>query len=68
MVAPIGILFGRISNFINSELYGKETDLFWAFKFISVDNINRHPSQIYEALFEGLILFLLLNIFLKNFI
>ncbi len=59
--APIGIFFGRISNFINSELYGRETDIFWSVKFILVDNLNRHPSQIYEAIFEGLILFIILN-------
>ena len=64
--SPIGIFFGRIANFINSELYGKETDIFWSVKFIKVDNINRHPSQIYEAIFEGLLLFLILNIFYKK--
>ena len=61
LTAPIGIFLGRISNFINSELYGRETDLLWSVKFVSVDNINRHPSQIYEAIFEGLILFIILN-------
>jgi phosphatidylglycerol:prolipoprotein diacylglycerol transferase len=61
--APIGIFLGRISNFINSELYGKETDIIWSVKFIQVDNLNRHPSQIYEAIFEGIILFILLNFF-----
>ena len=59
--APIGIFLGRISNFINSELYGRETDVFWSVKFILVDNLNRHPSQLYEAILEGLILFLILN-------
>jgi len=59
--SPIGIFFGRISNFINSELYGRETEVFWSVKFISIDNINRHPSQIYEAILEGLILFIILN-------
>ena len=59
--SPIGIFLGRISNFINSELYGRETDVFWAVKFVLVDNLTRHPSQIYEAIFEGLILFILLN-------
>ena len=60
IVAPIGIFFGRVANFINSELYGTETNLPWAVKFIQVDNISRHPSQLYEALFEGLILFIIL--------
>ena len=59
--APIGIFLGRISNFINSELYGRETDIIWSVKFIQVDNLNRHPSQIYEAIFEGVVLFILLN-------
>lgn len=58
--APIGIFLGRIANFINSELYGRETSVPWGVKFLSIDNISRHPSQIYEAIFEGLILFLLL--------
>ena len=66
LAAPIGIFFGRIANFINSELYGRETDVFWSVKFIVIDNISRHPSQIYEAIFEGLILFFLLNHFAKK--
>ena len=63
IVAPIGIFFGRISNFINSELYGAETSVPWAVKFIQIDNLYRHPSQLYEATFEGFILFLILLIF-----
>jgi len=63
IVAPIGIFFGRISNFINSELYGTETNLPWAVKFIQIDDLYRHPSQIYEATFEGLILFLIMIYF-----
>ena len=61
IVAPIGIFLGRISNFINSELYGKESDIFWSVKFLAVDEVYRHPSQIYEAIFEGIVLFLILN-------
>ena len=64
--SPIGIFFGRIANFINSELYGRETEIFWSVKFIKIDNLNRHPSQIYEAIFEGLLLFLILNILYKK--
>ena len=60
LVAPIGIFFGRIANFINSELYGIETNLPWAVQFIQIDNLYRHPSQLYEAFFEGIILFLIL--------
>ena len=66
LVAPIGLFLGRIANFINSELYGRETDVFWSVKFVAIDNISRHPSQIYEAIFEGLILFFLLNHFAKK--
>ncbi len=64
--APIGIFFGRIANFINSELIGRATDLPWSVQFILIDNIKRHPSQLYEALFEGIILFLLLRHFFKR--
>ena len=67
IVAPVGIFFGRIANFINSELYGIETSVPWAVKFIQIDNLYRHPSQIYEAILEGLILFLILIfIYLKK--
>ena len=65
IVAPIGIFFGRIANFINSELYGVETDMPWGVKFIQIDNLYRHPSQLYEAFFEGLILFFIL-IYFRN--
>ena len=65
IVAPIGIFFGRVANFINSELYGVETNLPWAVKFIRVDNLFRHPSQLYEAFFEGIILFMIL-IYFRN--
>ena len=65
IVAPIGIFFGRVANFINSELYGTETNMPWAVKFIQVDDLYRHPSQLYEAFFEGLILFLIL-IYFRN--
>ena len=63
LVAPIGIFFGRISNFINSELYGRVTEIPWGIKFIQVDNLYRHPSQLYEAFFEGLVLFMILLYF-----
>ncbi len=68
MSAPIGIFLGRISNFINSELYGRKSEIFWSVKFEKVDNFFRHPSQIYEALFEGLILFILLNVLFKKYL
>ena len=65
MVAPIGIFFGRVANFLNSELYGTETNLPWAVKFIQIDDLYRHPSQLYEAFFEGIMLFLIL-IYFRN--
>jgi phosphatidylglycerol---prolipoprotein diacylglyceryl transferase len=64
--APFGIFFGRIANFINSELYGRETDVPWAVQFVLIDSVNRHPSQLYEAFLEGVILFFILNYFLKK--
>ena len=64
--APIGIFFGRIANFINSELIGRATDLPWSVQFVLIDSIERHPSQLYEAFFEGIILFFLLWYFFKK--
>ena len=66
LVAPIGIFFGRLANFINSELYGKTTEVLWSVTFIKVDNLPRHPSQLYEAVLEGTILFLILMYFRKK--
>jgi phosphatidylglycerol---prolipoprotein diacylglyceryl transferase len=69
LVAPIGIFFGRIANFINSELYGKTTNVPWSVIFTKVDNLARHPSQLYEAFLEGVILFLILIYFRqKNYL
>ncbi len=66
-VAPIGIFFGRIANFINSELVGKTTNVLWGVIFPKIDNSLRHPSQLYEAFLEGLILFLILSfVFLRK--
>tara|TARA_A100000164_G_scaffold357160_1_gene367498 strand:+ start:633 stop:1412 length:780 start_codon:yes stop_codon:yes gene_type:complete len=65
LVSPVGIFFGRIANFINSELYGYETSVPWAVQFIQIDDLYRHPSQLYEAVLEGIILFILL-IFFRN--
>ena len=66
--APIGIFLGRIANFINSELYGRKSDFFLSVIFEKIDNVPRHPSQIYEAFFEGVILFILLNFIFKRFL
>jgi len=63
--APIGIFLGRIANFINGELYGKKTFSDYGVIFPKIDMEPRHPSQLYEAILEGLILFFLLNITLK---
>ena len=68
LASPIGIFFGRIANFINSELYGSSTNVPWAVTFIQIDSIPRHPSQLYEALLEGLILFLILIYFKNKFL
>ena len=67
IVAPIGLFLGRISNFINTELYGRVTDFPFAFIYPLIDNNPRHPSQLYEAFFEGAVLFIILYlIFIKN--
>jgi phosphatidylglycerol---prolipoprotein diacylglyceryl transferase len=66
IVAPIGIFFGRVANFINSELYGITTNIPWSVKFLLVDDLNRHPSQLYEAFLEGIILFLILRYFVSR--
>lgn len=57
---PIGLFFGRVANFINGELWGKPTDAPWAMVFPHADAQPRHPSQLYEALLEGLVLFVIL--------
>jgi len=56
LVVPIGLFFGRLSNFINGELYGRVTDVPWAMVFPNSDAQPRHPSQLYEAGLEGLLL------------
>jgi len=62
IVTPIGLFLGRIANFINAELYGRKTDVPWGVIFPNTDGIPRHPSQLYEATLEGLILFAILFI------
>ena len=66
LVAPVGIFFGRLANFINSELYGTVSSAPWSVIFIKVDNLSRHPSQLYEAILEGVILFLILMYFINK--
>ncbi|SVA85725.1 uncharacterized protein METZ01_LOCUS138579 [marine metagenome] len=60
IVAPIGLFFGRIANFINNELYGKITNFPFAMIYPEIDLQPRHPSQLYEAFLEGIILFVIL--------
>lgn len=63
---PPGLGAGRIGNFINGELWGRPTDLPWGMVFPHVDDIARHPSQLYQAALEGVVLFLVLWLFSKR--
>lgn len=66
-VVPIGLFFGRLGNFINGELWGKVTDLPWGVVFPTIgDSLPHHPSQIYEAISEGLILFVIVNCYARK--
>ena len=60
--APLGLFFGRWANFINNELWGKVTNGKWGVIFRDATNLPRHPSQLYDALLEGLVLFIVLNL------
>jgi len=60
--APIGLFFGRIANFINSELWGRPTDVSWGVIFPNGGPLPRHPSQLYEAVLEGILLFIFLRV------
>lgn len=66
VVTPIGLFFGRLANFINAELYGRVSDVPWAMVFPGGGPAPRHPSQLYEAALEGLVLFLLLHLMLTR--
>lgn len=61
LYAPIGIFLGRLANFVNDELWGRPASVPWAVKFPSGGFVPRHPSQIYEALTEGVLMFVVLN-------
>lgn len=65
-VAPVGLFLGRIANFINDELWGRPTDVPWAVMFPSGGGIPRHPSQLYEAATEGLLLFIIINMLVRR--
>ncbi|HNU73663.1 MAG TPA: prolipoprotein diacylglyceryl transferase [Deltaproteobacteria bacterium] len=60
LAATPGLFFGRIGNFINAELYGRVTDVPWGMVFPGAGDLPRHPSQLYEAFFEGIVLFVVL--------
>ncbi len=61
-VAPIGLFLGRVANFINGELWGRPTDVPWAMVFPNGGPVARHPSQLYEAALEGLVLLIVLGV------
>jgi phosphatidylglycerol:prolipoprotein diacylglycerol transferase len=60
--APVGLFFGRLANFVNGELWGRVTNVPWAMIFPRAGELPRHPSQLYEAASEGLLLFLIMQI------
>jgi len=66
-VCGIGLFLGRVANFINSELYGKVSNVPWAVIFPNTGGLPRHPSQLYEGILEGLIVFLLLSFLIWKF-
>jgi phosphatidylglycerol:prolipoprotein diacylglycerol transferase len=65
-VAPIGLLLGRLANFINGELWGRTADVPWAMIFPHGGPVPRHPSQLYEAALEGVVLFLVLALLVRS--
>jgi phosphatidylglycerol:prolipoprotein diacylglycerol transferase len=64
-VGPIGLLLGRLANFINGELWGRPTDAPWGMVFPGAGPLPRHPSQLYEALLEGLVLLVVLGLCMR---
>lgn len=66
VVAPIGLFFGRLANFINAELWGRVTDVPWAVVFPGAGDEPRHPSQLYEAFLEGIVLFAVLQLMARG--
>ncbi len=66
IVSPIGLFFGRIANFINGELFGRVTNHNFGIIFPNGGTLPRHPSQLYEAFFEGLVLFFIMIILMKK--
>jgi phosphatidylglycerol:prolipoprotein diacylglycerol transferase len=64
-VGPVGLFLGRIANFINGELWGRATDVPWAMVFPTGGPVPRHPSQLYEATLEGLVLLIILAVMIR---
>jgi phosphatidylglycerol:prolipoprotein diacylglycerol transferase len=64
-VAPIGLFLGRLANFVNGELWGRPTDVPWAMIFPNGGPVPRHPSQLYEAALEGVVLFIVLAVLMR---
>ena len=65
-VVPIGLFFGRLANFINAELWGRVTDVSWAMVFPHAGPLPRHPSQLYEAALEGLVILIVLYVVIQR--
>lgn len=65
-LVPFGLGMGRLGNFINGELWGRVTDVPWAMIFPTGGPLPRHPSQLYEFLLEGVVLFIILNLFIRK--
>jgi phosphatidylglycerol:prolipoprotein diacylglycerol transferase len=66
-VGPIGLFLGRLANFVNGELWGRPTDVAWAMVFpLDRSHLPRHPSQLYEATLEGLVLVLILHVLIRR--
>ena len=66
IVSPIGLFFGRLANFINGELWGRPSDIPWAMVFPRADDQPRHPSQLYEAALEGLLIFIIIGLIARS--
>ena len=67
IVAPVGLFFGRLANFINGELFGRTTNHSFGIIFPNGGDVPRHPSQLYEAFFEGIVLFIILWVMMHIF-
>jgi len=65
-MAPIGLLAGRIGNFINAELWGRVSDVPWAMVFPNAGSLPRHPSQLYEAFLEGFVLLIIMQLYTRK--